>query len=257
MPCRQITTDIWDDARVQELTSTGQHVLFRLILGPETGPAGATRASVKRIAVDTNLDRTDVEAALDELVAAGLVRRYDDGWMWLPSFIKHQLSGPGFISGIRRQAAQCPDALRKAITRTLDALIGPGKDAIAENRAAKAADTPPPPDGAPRTRKHAPSRQEVDRPSSDHGQTHDTPPSDKGLFEREGQDKDQDRPNGLSVLVTANAQTSNGDGPGRPRGRPSPAQPAPDMHEHSRRCAEIAERVRKTSPLTAINGGKP
>ena len=201
MPRRMIDTAIWSDARVTELEPQAMLVYLRLILGDDTGPAGATRVTPKRIAVDTNLTREQVTAALAELTAAGLVREYDGGWLWLPAFIRYQLSGPHFIRGIRRQAAETPEALNRAITRALDAIVGPGTEQKAEKRADR---NPPPPDGPP-TGKAAPSRQEIDSPTRDHGQTIDSPTRDHGLFEREvqdqDQDQDQDRPIGLSVLV--------------------------------------------------------
>lgn len=218
-----IDTAIWSDERVSDLSPHAQLVYLRVILGDDTGPAGATRAAVKRLAVDTNLDRGDVEAALEELTKTGLVRVYDGGWMWLPAFIKYQLSGPQFIRGIRRQAAECPDALRKAINRATDAIVGPGKEKIATNRENRS-DTNTPPGDEPRTRKAGTSRGSSDSPTTVPGQKNDERQSDGGLFEREvqDQDQDQDRPNGLSVLVKGDAN-NNGDGPGQAMGRPSPA----------------------------------
>ena len=201
MPRRMIDTAIWSDARVTELEPQAMLVYLRLILGDDTGPAGATRVTPKRIAVDTNLTREQVTTALAELTAAELVREYDGGWLWLPAFIRYQLSGPQFIRGIRRQAAEAPEALNRAITRALDSIVGPGTETKAEQRTKRS------PKSGPKTPTHnvAPSREESDSPPTDDSQTDDGSPSNWHLFEREvqdqDQDQDQDRPIGLSVLV--------------------------------------------------------
>lgn len=205
MPRRMIDTAIWSDARVTELEPQAMLVYLRLILGDDTGPAGATRVTPKRIAVDTNLTREQVTTALAELTAAELVREYDGGWLWLPAFIRYQLSGPQFIRGIRRQAAEAPEALNRAITRALDSIVGPGTETKAENRTkrtAKGTAKTPTPNAAT-------SRQEIDSPPTDDSQTTDESPSNGHLFEREvqDQDQDQDRPTVWSVLGQDTAAT--------------------------------------------------
>ena len=207
MPRRMIDTAIWSDARVTELEPQAMLVYLRLILGDDTGPAGATRVTPKRIAVDTNLTREQVTTALAELTAAELVREYDGGWLWLPAFIRYQLSGPQFIRGIRRQAAEAPEALNRAITRALDSIVGPGTETKAEQRTKRS------PKSGPKTPTHnvAPSREESDSPPTDDSQTDDGSPSNWHLFEREvqdqDQDQDQDRPTVWSVLGQDTAAT--------------------------------------------------
>ena len=64
MPKRNVDTAIWADHEFSELSATAQLVYLRLITGDDTGPHGATRAPAKRIAVDTNLTRDQVDAAI-------------------------------------------------------------------------------------------------------------------------------------------------------------------------------------------------
>lgn len=120
MPQRVIDTAMWDDERFSDLSGDAQHVYLRLVTGPDTGPAGATRVRARRIAADTRRSEGKVKAALTELVTVGLVREYEGGWLWLPSWIKYQVSGPGFIKAVRRQAKECPPSLRTAIDRALN-----------------------------------------------------------------------------------------------------------------------------------------
>lgn len=129
MPRRSIDTEMWSDSRFGELSAPAKLVFIRLTTGPDTTTCGAVRIAPKRIAVDCELERQAVEAAVDELVGAGLVRQFDDGWVWLPNWIKHQVSGPGFIGAARRAAKALPDSLTRAVNREIDRLFPRGKTA--------------------------------------------------------------------------------------------------------------------------------
>lgn len=120
MPRRSIDTSIWNDDRFAMASPEAKLVYFRLITGDDTGPAGATRVHSRRLAADTGLSTKRAEIGVEELVGSGLVRRYDGGWQWLPSWIRYQVAGPNFCRAVRRQAKECPEALQKAIGRALD-----------------------------------------------------------------------------------------------------------------------------------------
>jgi len=127
MPRRSIDTEMWSDDRFDELSAYGKLVFIRLTTGPDITSAGAVRLAPKRVAVDCGISREDVAAAVSELVDAGLVRSFDDGWLWLPNWIKHQVSGPGFIGAARRSAKALPDSLRRAVGREIDRLFPKGR----------------------------------------------------------------------------------------------------------------------------------
>lgn len=142
MPERLVTTGVWDDARFCDLPGApARLVFFRLLVGPETTAAGTSRVHPRRVAADCALELEDVRQALDELVAAGLVRRYTagtregqerDAWWWLPAFIRRQARGPDFIRAARRSVAEAPPSLRRAVDRALEAQAGPnGSDSSA------------------------------------------------------------------------------------------------------------------------------
>lgn len=129
MPRRSIDTEMWSDDRFGELSADAKLVFIRLTTGPDTTTCGAVRLATKRVAVDCELTRPEVEDAVAELVDAGLVRRFDDGWVWLPAWIKHQVSGPGFIGAARRSAKGLPDSLTRAVHREIDRLFPRAKGA--------------------------------------------------------------------------------------------------------------------------------
>lgn len=127
MPERSITTEVWTDERFDALAASAKLVYLRLVTGPETSSAGATRVPVAVLAASAGLTPKAAGKAVDDLVEADLVRRYDGGWLWLPTFIRYQLSGPMFIRSIRRSMTRLPDALRKSIDRTLVDVVGPDR----------------------------------------------------------------------------------------------------------------------------------
>lgn len=168
MARRTVDTALWADERFTVLSPDAMLIFFRLVSGDDTGPAGATRVTAKRLAVDTNMTPRRSEAALEQLVESGLVRRYDGAWLWLPAWIRYQVSGPSFIRAVRRQARECPDALRIAIGRAIDA-HAPKRD----------------PD-KPRTEKSANSSENADRPPEGRS-------TEGGSLRGEVQDQDQDQ----------------------------------------------------------------
>jgi hypothetical protein len=120
MPRRAIDTSIWNDDRFAACSPEAKLTYVRLVTGDDTGPAGATRVHSRRLAADTGLSTKRVDRAVDELAETGLVRRYDGGWLWMPTWIRYQVAGPNFCRAVRRQAKECPEALKKAIGRALD-----------------------------------------------------------------------------------------------------------------------------------------
>lgn len=132
MPRRSIDTEMWSDEAFLDLPPDAKLVFIRLMTGPDTTPAGAVRAPARRLAADTGLTPKRAESALDAVVAGGLARRYDDGWVWLPRWLKHQVSGPDFIRAARRATAGLPEALKVAVGRELDRMF-PQREKHAES----------------------------------------------------------------------------------------------------------------------------
>lgn len=121
MPRRSIDTAVWADHRFTDLSADAKLVFFRLVTGDDMGPSGAMRVSTRRIASDMCMSQKRAAAGLADLVDSGIARAYDDGWYWLPAWIKHQVTGVQFCRAVRRHARDCPDSLQRAIGRALDA----------------------------------------------------------------------------------------------------------------------------------------
>lgn len=124
MPKRTIDTAMWSDRRFADLSAHAQLVFIRLVTGPETIQCGATCVHPKTVASDCNLTRAEAAQAIDELSASGLVRGYDDEWLWMPKWMEHQVHAKNFIQSARASTKGLPDALRKAAGREIDRLFG-------------------------------------------------------------------------------------------------------------------------------------
>jgi hypothetical protein len=254
MPRRSIDTAIWNDDRFAGCSPEAKLTYVRLVTGDDTGPAGATRVHSRRLAADTGLTTKRVERAVDELADTGLVRRYDGGWLWMPTWIRYQVAGPAFCRAVRRQARDCPDALRKAIGRALD-----------EHAPQKPPDTE-------RTETVAASRQNVegppDTPETVTGQSGDPSGGGTGPGPGPGPDPIPLRGNGISGPWEWDAEaaaTPLGGGPpashSRVNGeaqpmlaavRPDPVREAePDDDQGEPLSGELVSAMALTSPVMA------
>lgn len=126
MPARQITTEMWSDPTVADLSPAALLTWIRLITGPETTCAGTTRVLVRTLAVETNQPRETVAGAVQQLLDVGLIERHGE-LLWIPGWIEHQVSGRGMLIAARREAARrdMPPELADRIRARLDARFGP------------------------------------------------------------------------------------------------------------------------------------
>lgn len=205
MPKRTMDTAIWADPEFDSMTRNARYLFFYLHQGPETELTGAMRSTAKRLGVLTDMSEEEADAALSELVARGWARTYDGGWIWLPKFLRHQVSGPAFLGAARRAASRCPDSLRVAIGRELDRIV------------AEKPKTESPPEGDKhKTRNGSYSRKKRGQtPPSD--PPTDVPTEEGSDFAR-GQGQGQRQTYGLSVVV----------GDASPSPAKAPASASPD-----------------------------
>ena len=162
MPSRSIDTGIWGEDGFARAGAIAKILFVRLVSGDDTGSAGALKTRPKRLAADLEGDHDDVtvaqvEEAIEQLKAAGLIRTYADGWIWMPKFIHWQAHSEGFLKAADRQAAECPDSLARAIRRAvekkrdlLDLRSDKSRTKKVASSSKKSEGTPKPPPKAPR-----------------------------------------------------------------------------------------------------------
>ena len=70
---RKVTTDFWQDNKVERLSSFARYLLLYFLTSPKTNLAGCYEVSYKRIASETGLTTTQIKKALDELCGETVV----------------------------------------------------------------------------------------------------------------------------------------------------------------------------------------
>lgn len=124
MTYRSIDTDIWhDEGAFPDLSVEAKLVWMRLVLGPEMKSCGAVKITRRMLAasIAPDFDLERLEGALTELLEhTKLLREYDDGWLFVPKFMKHQGHSPTYRVKCLRDAARLPESLQKVIRREVE-----------------------------------------------------------------------------------------------------------------------------------------
>ncbi|MCZ6703427.1 MAG: hypothetical protein O6940_10355 [Ignavibacteria bacterium] len=111
---RYINTKFWDDSYIIGLTPTEKLLFIYFITNPLTNIAGVYEISTQRILFDTALTKLRLEKILKKFDTDGKIK-YDNGWVVIRNFIKHQKENPKIITGIENELAKVPKQLLKNI----------------------------------------------------------------------------------------------------------------------------------------------
>lgn len=86
---RSVSTAVWSDVWFEDLTPNQKLIWLYLITNEKTNMLGIYEASIKKIAFETGVNKTEVEKALSEFTKAGRVK-YQHNHIILVKFLKHQ-----------------------------------------------------------------------------------------------------------------------------------------------------------------------
>ena len=113
-----LNTKFWVDSYViNELNPVEKLVFIYLITNTHTNISGIYEIPAKLIAVETGIDRDNLEKViLPKLQKDGKIMYYD-GWMAIKNFIKHQIKNPNIEKGIERELTNAPESLVKFINK--------------------------------------------------------------------------------------------------------------------------------------------
>lgn len=121
---RVINTHFWDDTYVIDLDPTEKLLFLYLLTNPCTDICGAYEINLRRIALDTGIDREMLLKILGRFEAAGKIT-YKDGWILIHNFVKNQTQNPSVHLGIARSLKACPDWIRDTLIQTGNRLPQP------------------------------------------------------------------------------------------------------------------------------------
>lgn len=87
---RYISTTFWEDKWIRSLDPSERYLYMYLLTNPLTSIAGIYQITMDRIAFDTGYDERTLVPMLDRFADSGKAFFYDDEWIILPSWPKHQ-----------------------------------------------------------------------------------------------------------------------------------------------------------------------
>jgi len=109
---RYVDTKFWDDNYIIEKDPSEKLLFLYLLTNTLTNIIGIYEISIKRIAFDTGIDKDMVLKILERFEADNKVK-YQDGWIVIKNFTKHQLDNPKINAGMEALIKEIPDKLIK------------------------------------------------------------------------------------------------------------------------------------------------
>ena len=109
---RYVDTKFWDDNYIIEKDPIEKLLFLYLLTNTLTNIIGIYEISIKRIAFDTGIDKDMVINILDRFLKDKKIK-YENGWVAIKNFTKHQLDNPKINAGIKALSREVPDDLIK------------------------------------------------------------------------------------------------------------------------------------------------
>lgn len=105
MPKRLISSDMWSDAFFEELSCKAKLLFIYLVTNAHTSQAGIGQVTDKKVAAETDIDRSEVPNLFAEL--AEQVERLQE-WYWVRNFVRHQVGNRSFFKAAARYSERTP-----------------------------------------------------------------------------------------------------------------------------------------------------
>ena len=118
---RYVDTKFWVDTYIVEKDPIEKLLFLYLLTNTLTNILGIYEISIRQIAFDTGIDKDMVINILKRFDTDGKVK-YEDGWVALKNFTKHQLDNPKINAGIESLLKEAPIKLIKWVEINFDRL---------------------------------------------------------------------------------------------------------------------------------------
>lgn len=116
---RLVNTNFWKDIYIIDLDPSQKLLFLYFLTNPKTTLAGVYEISLREVAFDTGIDRDMVGKILNKFCMDGKMY-YENNWIVLRNFIKHQRMNPSIKIGIEKAIGELPDWLQKRVTPVED-----------------------------------------------------------------------------------------------------------------------------------------
>lgn len=118
---RYINTKFWDDTYISSLDPIEKLLFIYFLTNPLTEISGAYEIQLKRVALDTGIDRDMVQKILNRFADEDKII-YRDGWILVCNFIKHQSLNPNVQIGIENAVDIAPQWIRDRLSIAFESL---------------------------------------------------------------------------------------------------------------------------------------
>ena len=112
---RLVNTNFWKDNYIAELDPIEKLLFLYFITNPQTTLAGVYEINIREVAFDTGIDRDMILKILSRFCVDGKMY-YENNWLVLNNFIKHQRLNPSIIRGIEKAIDELPEWLQNKIS---------------------------------------------------------------------------------------------------------------------------------------------
>ncbi len=111
---RMVNVKFWDDTYIGNLDTTSKLLFLYFFTNPLTTISGIYEIQLKRIALDTGLDKETVEKVLVRFEKDGKMT-FRDGWIYIKNFIKNQMVNASVLQGVEREIQLIPNDVIKLL----------------------------------------------------------------------------------------------------------------------------------------------
>lgn len=103
-----VNTRFWIDDYISNLDPTEKLLFLYCLTNPSTDISGIYEIPLKTIVVDTGIKKDLVMKILNKFESDNKIK-YENGWIAIKNFIKHQKDNPKIKRGIEISVSKCPD----------------------------------------------------------------------------------------------------------------------------------------------------
>lgn len=113
-----VDTRFWIDDYISHLDPVEKLMFLYFLTNPFTDISGMYEVPLKNIALDTGIDKEMVIKILNRFERDNKIF-YENGWIAIKNFAKHQLDNPKVLRGIEIGTAKAPESLKNKVKNSL------------------------------------------------------------------------------------------------------------------------------------------
>lgn len=129
---RYVNTNFWSDTYIETLDPSEKLLFLYFLTNDHTDLSGVYELSARRIAVETGFEKETVLRMIQKFTRDGKVYFFDQKWIYIKNFTRHQKINPSIQSGIERSLANIPKKLAEQI-RALDTQPVTASDSLSQS----------------------------------------------------------------------------------------------------------------------------